>query len=294
MIQIEGLVKTYGQKEILKGIDLQVETGKVFGFIGHNGAGKTTLMRCLLGLTPFQAGTIMLEGQPVSFGKPLPVEVGYLPDVPALYAFQTAREYLTLCNALHPKPQPTSRIDEMLEIVGLQGVTTRIGGFSRGMKQRLGFAQGLLNRPQLFICDEPTSALDPEGRSDMLQLMQDIRNDTTVFFSTHILSDVERICDDVACIHQGKVLFQQPIAHLLQQQQTGIQLTFATDEDAKLALQLINQTGVPIHSATVELPEWKPEMKQQILQASSSGQLDLIAMQPIERTLEDVVKEAIQ
>ena len=208
MLEIRGVKKRFGEKQVLDGVDLSVPKGSVFGFIGQNGAGKTTLMKTVLGLLKADAGEIFVSGERVHYGNtPTNRHVGYLPDVPEFYGFMTAREYLTFCGEITGMERSglKSRTGELLEMVGLGSETHRVGGFSRGMKQRLGIAQALLNRPKLLICDEPTSALDPVGRKEILDTLQAVREQTTVLFSTHILGDVERICTDIALLHQGKI-----------------------------------------------------------------------------------------
>ncbi len=211
MLRISGLQKRFGDKQVLDGLELTVPEHSVFGFIGGNGAGKTTTMKAVLGLLRVDAGEIFVHGEAVTYGQTATNRfVGYLPDVPAFYPYMTAEEYLRFCgelSGLDPN-KIKQRSGELLELVGLAGEKHRIKGFSRGMKQRLGIAQALLNRPKLLICDEPTSALDPAGRKEILDLLLAVREQTTVLFSTHILSDVERICTDVAFLNGGRAQVQ--------------------------------------------------------------------------------------
>lgn len=217
MLQISGLHKRFGEKEVLKGLDLSVPEHSVFGFIGKNGAGKTTTMKAVLGLLKPDAGTITVAGEPVVYGQTATNRhIGYLPDVPEFYPFMTAPEYLAFCGEITgmKRSEVKSRSAELLELVGLSGETHRIKGFSRGMKQRLGIAQALLNQPRLLICDEPTSALDPVGRKEILDILSAVRERTTVLFSTHILSDVERICTDVAFLKDGTIQVQGTVPEI--------------------------------------------------------------------------------
>ncbi|MBQ4044055.1 MAG: ABC transporter ATP-binding protein [Clostridia bacterium] len=208
---VTGLQKRFGRKEVLRGLNLSVPEGSIFGFIGKNGAGKTTSMKTVLGLLRPDAGEITVAGEKVCFGQtPTNRYIGYLPDVPQFYPFMTAPEYLAFCGQMTGMSPEQIRIRsaQLLEQVGLAGETHRIRGFSRGMKQRLGIAQALLSRPKLLLCDEPTSALDPSGRKEILDLLRSVRQQTTVLFSTHILSDVERICTHVAFLNEGTVQLQ--------------------------------------------------------------------------------------
>ena len=207
MLKINGLYKRFGDKEVLCGLDMHVPANSVFGFIGRNGAGKTTTMKAVLGLIKTDAGEIFVDGERVRYGETQTNrKIGYLPDVPEFYSFMTAREYLRLCADITgmDKNEVASRTEELLALVGLDTEKHRIGGYSRGMKQRLGIAQALFARPRLLICDEPTSALDPVGRKEILDILSAAASQTTVLFSTHILSDVERICTDIAFLDGGK------------------------------------------------------------------------------------------
>ncbi len=217
MLQINNLQKRFGEKEVLKGLDLSVPEGTVFGFIGRNGAGKTTTMKTVLGLLKADAGEIYVNGEKVVYGQTATNHhIGYLPDVPEFYSFMNAKEYLRFCGEITgmQSAEIKSRSEELLKLVGLEGEKHRIKGFSRGMKQRLGIAQALLNKPKLLICDEPTSALDPVGRKEILDILQQVKEQTTVLFSTHILSDVERICTDIAFLKDGKIAVQGKLSEV--------------------------------------------------------------------------------
>lgn len=217
VLEIKGLRKRFGDKEVLKDLDLLVPEHSIFGFVGRNGAGKTTAMKAVLGLLKADGGEIYVMGEKVRFGQTETNEyIGYLPDVPEFYSFMTAREYLKLCGESlgMKKDDIRERSEELLTLVGLAEEKHRIKGYSRGMKQRLGIAQALLARPKLLICDEPTSALDPIGRKEILDILLSVREQTTVIFSTHILSDVERICTSVALLNDGKIAMQGTVDEL--------------------------------------------------------------------------------
>ena len=217
MLQITGLTKRFGEKEVLRGVELSVPERSIFGFIGKNGAGKTTTMKAVLGLLRPDRGSIFVNGEPVVYGQTATNRyIGYLPDVPEFYSFLNAREYLTFCGEITgmERRELIKRREELLELVGLGKEQHRIQGFSRGMKQRLGIAQALLNRPKLLICDEPTSALDPIGRRDILDVLLAAKEETTVLFSTHILSDVERVCTELAFLNEGVVCRKGTISEM--------------------------------------------------------------------------------
>ena len=217
VLKIDGLYKSFGTKEVLRGVDLAVPEHSIFGFIGKNGSGKTTTMKAVLGLVRADRGEISVCGERVSFGETKTNRnVGYLPDVPEFYPHMTAREYLKLCGEClgMQRSDITERTEKLLSIVGLSDEKHRVKGYSRGMKQRLGIAQALIARPKLLICDEPTSALDPLGRKEILDILLSVREETTVLFSTHILSDVERICTDVAFLSDGVIAMRGTVSEL--------------------------------------------------------------------------------
>ncbi len=217
ILHITDLYKKFGDKEVLRGLNLTVPEHSVFGFIGKNGSGKTATMKTVLGLFRADAGEVLVNGKKVVYGQTATNRyIGYLPDVPEFYSFMTAAEYLCFCGEI-TEMNPSEyrkRSSELLELVGLEHETHRIKGFSRGMRQRLGIAQALLNRPKLLICDEPTSALDPVGRKEILNILLSLREQTTVLFSTHILSDIERICTDVAFLDHGIAEIQGNLAEI--------------------------------------------------------------------------------
>lgn len=216
-VSVEGLVKVYGSVRALDGVDLEVASGSVFGFLGPNGAGKTTTLRILTGLARPSAGQARVLGHDVARATgDVRADIGFLPDVPGFYEWMTAPEFLRFAGSLFGLGGRTldERVGSLIDLAGLAGVTTRIGGYSRGMKQRLGIAQALVNAPALLLLDEPTSALDPIGRKEVLEMIASLAGRTTVFFSTHVLADVERVCDTVAVLNRGRVVAQAPITTL--------------------------------------------------------------------------------
>ncbi len=216
-VRASGLTKSYGSKVVLDSLDLEVDEGSIFGFLGPNGAGKTTTLRLTTGLATPTKGSIEVLGHDAqTAGNATRSAIGFLPDVPAFYEWMSAPEFLFFVGGLFGMARTTlhGRADMLLDLAGLTDVTTKIGGYSRGMKQRLGIAQALINAPRLLLLDEPTSALDPMGRKDVLDMVASLRGRTTVFFSTHILSDVERVCDTVAILDRGRLVAHAPIDEL--------------------------------------------------------------------------------
>jgi ABC-2 type transport system ATP-binding protein len=218
-IEARGLTKRYGDILALDALDLAVPTGSVFGFLGPNGAGKTTTLRLLTGLGRPTAGTAVVAGVEVGRGgTDLARRIGYLDQDPRFYGWMTGRELLTFVGRAYGLAGAAlrSRVDEVLETVGLaDAAQRRVGGYSGGMRQRLGVGQAMLPRPAVLFLDEPVSALDPEGRRDTLELIGRLRGASTVLMSTHILTDVERICDRVAILDHGRLVAEARMGDLL-------------------------------------------------------------------------------
>ncbi|ADQ04995.1 ABC transporter related protein [Caldicellulosiruptor owensensis OL] len=222
LLKVINLHKSFGNVKALKGISFEVKPSTVHGFLGPNGAGKTTTMKILSGLISFDKGTILFENLNFKTSKSEIVrQIGYLPQNPAFYGYLTPVEYLSLigqiCN--FDTRNIKKRTEEVLEIVKLTNVSKRkISTFSGGMLQRLGIAVAIFNKPKLLLLDEPTSSLDPEGRAEVLEHIKSLQEEgITVFFSTHILSDVERICDHITILHKGKVIVSDSLENLQKQ-----------------------------------------------------------------------------
>ncbi|WP_423188451.1 ABC transporter ATP-binding protein [Alkalibacterium sp. f15] len=217
VLEISHLKKAFGKQPVLEDVSFSVEKGSIFGFIGKNGTGKTTTMNIVLGLLKAESGEVKVNGEVVTYGDTKTNRfVGYLPDVPEFYPFLTAREFMQLSLDVSGSENKDGhqKISELLTMVGLEDTNKRISNYSRGMKQRLGIAQALINDPVLLICDEPTSALDPIGRKQLLSVLEKVKEKTTVVFSTHILSDVEAVCDEVAILDRGVIVKQGSLSEL--------------------------------------------------------------------------------
>jgi len=220
VIQTQGLTKAYKGMKALDSLNLQVPKNSIFGFLGPNGAGKSTTIKMLLGLTQPTAGKAVLFGKDIS-KESLAIRrrVGYLAQDPRYYDHMTARQTLRYTARFFysgPKDLIEARVDEMLELTGLHDKADRaIKGFSGGERQRLGIAQAQVNYPDLLIMDEPAAALDPQGRRDVLTVMETLRKYTTIFYSTHILEDVQRVSDTVAILNHGLLIAEAPIQELL-------------------------------------------------------------------------------
>ena len=268
-IELRRLTKRFGNTLALDNVDLVVPPGLVFGFLGRNGAGKTTTLRIMSGLARPSAGSAQIHGHDVTHAGPsVRALIGFLPDVPGFYPWMTAREYLEHAGRLFAIDRETldARCDALLEMAGLASVTSRVGAFSRGMKQRLGIAQALINAPSLLVLDEPTSALDPIGRREVLEMISSLRGHATVFFSTHILADVERVCDAVAILERGRVVASASIAELTARAATNRLLLELEGEGAvaAVAAQLTGKAWL----RSVEIAEQKLRVAVVDLQAA--------------------------
>ena len=220
-IRCQGLTKRYGSIVALNNLDLTIEEKVIFGFLGPNGAGKTTALKIFTGLSRPTSGKAWVAGEEVvSHSRSLQSKIGYLPEEPAFYNWMTGREYLTFVGQIFSLSSRDieKRCDELLELVDLsRDASRRVSGYSRGMRQRLGIAQALMNKPSVLFLDEPCSALDPLGRAEVLETLIRLREQaTTIFMSSHILADVERVCDVVGIIDRGRLVVESGVEELRQ------------------------------------------------------------------------------
>ena len=214
MVRIRDLRKKYGAIPVLNGLSMDIEDGDVYGFLGRNGCGKTTTMNIICNIIPKDEGEITLGG-----GKP--IKVGYLPESPMISGYMTAREYLEYIAACSEwQGDVNKRVAEVLEVVGLsKAANQRAKGFSRGMTQRLGMGAAILGNPELLIFDEPTSALDPQGRAEVIAIINRLKSmGCTIVLSTHILSDVERVANRIGIMRNGTLAEEGSLKELLRRQ----------------------------------------------------------------------------
>lgn len=296
MLNISHVSKAFGERQIVKDISFSVPEGTVFGFIGQNGAGKTTTMKMILGLLHMDGGEITVNETKVRYGQNETNRyIGYLPDVPEFYGFMTPTEYLMLCGSISglSKADSAKRTEELLEMVGLSKEHKRIQGFSRGMKQRLGIAQALLNSPKLLICDEPTSALDPVGRKEILDILSAAKKKTTVIFSTHILSDVERICDKIAFLHNGEIALQGTLEEVKGVRGgTGLEIEFCKPKEAEYFQSLY--TGGRRESSLKLIYDKKTEDDMlEIMHILVEKHIQVQKIEMLEPNLEDLFMEVV-
>lgn len=293
-IDIQGLTKSFADHTVLNNLSLQIKEGQIFGLLGQNGAGKTTLMKIILGLLKADEGEIIVLGERAQFGNTSTNRhIGYLPDVPSFYPYMTAFEYLVLCGELAglSSSKRKEHAEKFLHLVGLEKNNKRIGGFSRGMKQRLGIAQALIHQPKILICDEPTSALDPIGRKEILDILQKIKEQTTIIFSTHILNDAEKICDEIALLHDGQFIlngrvedimlsYEKPVLHVHLQNTSDSELFKQHFPDAKILLNEFVVGGDTL-----------PTLQQKVFEVCLAEEIIIKSISIERATLEDVFLE---
>ena len=297
MIRVENLVKTYGPVHALDGLSLNVEPGAVYGFLGPNGAGKTTSMRILSGLARPDSGRAwILDKEIGASGQDVRSLIGVLPEEPSFYGWMTPREYLRdfVAPLFGIQGQVANkRTDELLEVVGLKDdANRRLGGFSRGMRQRMGIAQALVHKPPVLLLDEPVSALDPAGRKEVLDLIETLRGQTTILLSTHILADVERVCDVIGIIAKGRLIVQARRDELLASYVTPL---FEIESDNGFGHWLewvekqafVTKVTVSNHTARVLVKDVH-EAQNPLLESLARAALQVRRFEMIHPSLEDV------
>lgn len=295
MLTFSHIAKRFGAKQVLRDVSFCVPQYTVYGFVGPNGAGKTTAMKLILGLLDSDSGEIYVNGIPVHYGNTAATNqfVGYLPDVPEFYSYMTPAEYLRFCGEIAgmPTKEIKARCEELLCLVGLEKENRRIKGFSRGMKQRLGIAQALFGRPKLLICDEPTSALDPAGRKELLDLLVKAKEQAAVLFSTHILSDVEQICDEVAFLYDGRIVLKGNLEEVRKIKKTAsVELELERQEDVQRmmsvfsCLKLLGSNRLMLEDAG-QLPD--------VLRFLADQKVSILRIERQEASLEDLFMEVV-
>jgi ABC-2 type transport system ATP-binding protein len=292
-MQVEGLTKTYRNITVVNNLSFNLDKGKCVALLGPNGAGKTTTLHMIAGLIAPSKGKIAFKDKQHQDARSF---IGFLPQHPTFFNWMTPQQYLNFVGLLSKISKNTlsQRIDEVLELVGLKGKEKRkIAGFSGGMKQRLGLAQALLHKPELLILDEPVSALDPEGRKDVLMIIETLKKDTTILFSTHILHDAEQMCDNIMMIKNGRMKWNGTKTSL-RQEFTSPVFTIETEERLPASFDILPSEQMLLHSpykATVHVKD--KSQQQQLLQLIVDQQSNLILFEQRQPSLEDVYLEVM-
>lgn len=299
VIRVDNLTKVFDKKKVVSNLNFELESGKCIGLLGPNGAGKTTTLRMLAGLLKPTAGMIAFENLPA--GTDFRERIGYLPQYPVFYNWMTGKEFLQYAAQLVniPKQEAAERALKYLDKVGLEdAVHRRIGKYSGGMKQRLGIAQALIHRPKLLILDEPVSSLDPIGRREILDLMKQLKTETTILFSTHILNDAEEVSDKLLLMAEGAILEAGSLDDLRQKYQTAqLELSFRENTEhffgkikAEPGVKEIYQEGRNIKL----IAEDTEKMRKIILRLAVTEDWPLIKFEVSRTTLEDLFMRVVK
>jgi len=296
-VKINQLTKIYGEQRAVDNLSFSVEKGEILGFLGPNGAGKTTTMKILTCFIPQTEGTAEICGYDTAT-SPMEVrsQIGYLPEHNPLYKDMYVREYLRFVAGLHKLSGARARVDEMIEQTGLTREQNKlIGALSKGYRQRVGLAQAMLHDPQVLILDEPTSGLDPNQLVEIRQLIKNIGDEKTVIFSTHIMQEVQAICDRVLIINKGKAVANEKIDSL--QNIISSAQTIAVEFKEKTTAALLQQIpGVQSAQQTSD-GDWKlsvddkEDVREAIFKFAVQNNLTLLAMQKQVRSVENVFQE---
>ena len=296
-VTVSELTKLYGEQRALDGISFTARAGQILGFLGPNGAGKTTTMKILTGYLSQSAGTATVCGHDVEKDS-LAVRrlVGYLPEHNPLYKEMYVREYLTFAARTHKLRNAKSRIEDLIEQTGLTREShKRIGALSKGYRQRVGLAQAMLHDPAVLILDEPTSGLDPNQLAEIRALIKEIGREKTVIFSTHIMQEVQALCDRVVIIDRGRLVADDPIERLTQRLSGGASLlvTFDRAVDPNKLAQI---TGVSRAEAHPQAPSYrlflkgKADARAEVFRYAVANQLVLLGMQQQDQSVEEVFR----
>ena len=301
-IATAGLTKHYGAVHAVTDLTLDVPAGSIYGFLGPNGAGKTTVLKVLAGLIRPTSGSASVAGVPLAAGEAYRREVGFLAQEPRFYDWMSGREVVAFVASLSPDPATSERawIDSVLATVGLtDAADRRTGTYSGGMRQRLGIAQALVTRPRVLLLDEPVSALDPLGRREVLDLMSQLKGETTVFYSTHILDDVERVSDRVAILDRGRLVREAATADLLASYTLDQLRVAVAGADDSIGIELASIPGVlsaepsardgDVRTYLLRIrPGDAPSVQQAVTRLAADGDLTLIENGVVRLALEDV------
>ena len=297
-VQIRGLTKDYPvgsflqrKKRVLDALDLEVDEGEIFGLIGPNGAGKTTTLKLLMGLVFPSGGEARILGRPLDDPE-MKQQIGYLPEHPYFYDYLTGGELLNYFGQLFglPRKERSQRSRELLEKVGMtEAADVPLRKYSKGMTQRLGIAQALVNRPRLVFLDEPMSGLDPLGRREISLLIRELRESgVSVFFCSHILSDVEQLCDRVAILNRGKLVEAGGLSEIIDVSLRAVEVVvegLSPDLESRIAgsFRELRRQGPRSHLSFPDMPSFEKALPVLI----GGGRARLVSVNPVKETLED-------
>jgi len=299
-IEVKNLLKVYGEQKAVNDISFKVGKGEIVGFLGPNGAGKSTTMKIITGYLEKTSGEAFVCGMNVA-DQPLETKkkIGYLPELNALYYDMYVREYLGFIAELHKIKDPKSKIESVIELTGLTIESKKkIGQLSKGYKQRVGLAAALIHDPEVLILDEPTSGLDPNQIIEIREVIKKQGKDKTVLFSSHILQEVEAICDRVIIINKGELVADDKLSNLRQHSNSSntVKVSFKESIDKSWLDQLPDARSVnKIDANNWQLATDNPEqLRKQIFELSLLHNLNIVSLQSDSQSLEDVFRSLTQ
>ena len=299
-IEVKNLLKVYGEQKAINNISFKVNKGEIVGFLGPNGAGKSTTMKIITGYLEQTKGEAFVCGVNVA-DEPLQTKkkIGYLPELNALYYDMYVREYLNFVAALHDISEPKKKVENVISLTGLTIESKKkIGQLSKGYKQRVGLAAALIHDPEVLILDEPTSGLDPNQIIEIREVIKKQGNDKTVLFSSHILQEVEAMCDRVIIINKGIIVADDKLSNLKKGKENDhiVSVQFKEQVDKHLLENLIEISGIEIITGDhVKLRTSNPEyVRKQILELALRHNLNIVSLQSESQSLEEVFRSLTQ
>jgi ABC-2 type transport system ATP-binding protein len=299
-ISVEHITKSYGEQKALDDVSFSMKGGEVVGFLGPNGAGKSTMMKVLTCFIPPSAGKASVCGYDTR-DRSIKVRenVGYLPEHNPLYMDMFVREYLHFIAGLHGLDRKKERVEGIIDTVGLRPeIGKRIEALSKGYKQRVGLAQALIHEPEVLILDEPTSGLDPNQLSEIRSLIREIGKERTVLLSTHIMQEVEAICDRVIIVHQGRVVADDPVQDL--RQRTGQQAVLHVEFDGEMPQEELEALDGVKEARTVGENDWEltveegKAIRERVFELAVNKGLSVLTLHQGSLPLEEVFKQLTQ
>lgn len=294
-IEVKNVFKYYGEQAALNDVSFSVKSGEIIGFLGPNGAGKSTMMKIITCFIPKSAGSVRVCGIDVDEDSiEVRKKVGYLPEHNPLYLDMYVKEYLDFTAGIYKLKNKKEKVKEMVSLVGLdKEQNKKIGALSKGYRQRVGLAQAIIHDPEVLILDEPTSGLDPNQLVDIRKLIQDIGKTKTVMLSTHIMQEVEAICDRVIIIKDGKIVADDTTSHIQQKDEKN--LTIFVEFDQVVSRNQLRQISHVKNVKHLEDNKWlfevNSDIRAEIARYAQNNSLLILTMRVEEKSMEDVFKE---
>jgi|TARA_B110000483_G_C18168408_1_gene532314 ABC-2 type transport system ATP-binding protein len=293
-IEVKKVTKNYGEQKALNDVSISIKPGEIVGFLGPNGAGKSTIMKIITCFIPQSEGKVSVCGFDVEAdAMEVKKRVGYLPEHNPLYSDMFVKEYLTFIAGLHGLKNKKERVDEMVQLVGLEHEQHKIiGALSKGYRQRVGLAQALIHDPEVLILDEPTTGLDPNQIEEIRNLIKKLGEQKTVMMSTHIMQEAEAICDRVIIINQGKIVADDTSEHISESQDN--QFVIRVEFDKIVEVNTLKNIRHVLDVKAISEKDWilisKIDIRNELFQFSMQNNLGILTLQKEERSLEDAFK----